>query len=85
MTAMATQMSQQSQPSVTSSWVRAFGSFDGDHGWIRDRGGVHDADAMMLHGVETTLKRDTVSLLLAAEAGTVRARATRGRPPPFPG
>ena len=33
LTAMATQMAQLSQPSVTSSWVRAFGSFDGDHGW----------------------------------------------------
>ncbi|MGD0392798.1 MAG: SCO family protein [Acidimicrobiales bacterium] len=33
LTAMVTQMSQVSQPSVFSSWLRSFGSFDGAHGW----------------------------------------------------
>ncbi|HZM57744.1 MAG TPA: SCO family protein [Acidimicrobiales bacterium] len=33
LTAMVSQMSQMSQPSLFSSWVRAFGSFDAAHGW----------------------------------------------------
>ena len=34
LSSMETQMSQLSQPSVTASWVRAFGSFDVRHGWL---------------------------------------------------
>jgi cytochrome oxidase Cu insertion factor (SCO1/SenC/PrrC family) len=32
--AMANQMAQLPQPSVTASWVRAFGDFDAAHGWL---------------------------------------------------
>ena len=48
--------------------------YDGEHAWIRDPNGVHDADAPMLRNFEMSFKRDTVSLLLAAEGGAVRAR-----------
>jgi len=34
LSAMESQMSQLSQPSLTASWVRAFGSFDTAHGWL---------------------------------------------------
>jgi cytochrome oxidase Cu insertion factor (SCO1/SenC/PrrC family) len=33
LTAMVTQMSRVSQPSLFSSWLRSFGSFDATHGW----------------------------------------------------
>jgi cytochrome oxidase Cu insertion factor (SCO1/SenC/PrrC family) len=33
LTAMVNQMAQTSQPSVLSTWVRSFGSFDAAHGW----------------------------------------------------
>jgi len=49
-------------------------AYDGEHAWIRDQNGVHDADAPALRNFEMGFKRDTVSLLLAAEGGTVRAR-----------
>jgi len=44
--AMADQMSQISQPSVTASWVRAFGSFDSSHGWA-----VNAAVVALLFGI----------------------------------
>ena len=34
LTGMVRQMSQVSQPSVTASWVRSFGSFQAGHGWL---------------------------------------------------
>ncbi len=34
LTAMAQQMAQVSQPSVTASWVRSFASFQAGHGWL---------------------------------------------------
>ena len=49
--------------------------YDGQQAWVRDPRGVHDVDAFMVRELEAGLKRDTVALLLAAEAGTVRARA----------
>ena len=48
--------------------------FDGGLGWVRDPRGVHDVPASALRDLRTTLRRDTISLLLAAERGTVRAR-----------
>jgi zinc protease len=49
--------------------------YDGEHAWLRDpQGAVHDADVTRLRDFETSFKRDTVSMLLAAENGTIRAR-----------
>jgi len=48
--------------------------YDGQQAWVRDPRGVHDVDASMVRELEAGLKRDTVSLLLAAETGSVRAR-----------
>jgi zinc protease len=49
--------------------------FDGQQAWVRDPRGVREVDATMVRELEAGLKRDTVALLLAAEAGTIRARA----------
>ena len=49
--------------------------FDGQQAWVRDPRGVRDVDATMVRELEAGLKRDTVALLLAAEAGSLRARA----------
>jgi len=40
LTSMVRQMSQVSQPSVFSSWVRAFGTFQAGHGWLVNFGVV---------------------------------------------
>jgi zinc protease len=49
--------------------------YDGEHAWLRDsQGAVHDADVTRLRDFETSFKRDTLAMLLAAENGTVRAR-----------
>jgi zinc protease len=48
--------------------------YDGQHAWVRDPMGVHDVPERALPELETSLRRDTISLLLAAERGTVRAR-----------
>jgi hypothetical protein len=48
--------------------------FDGERGWIRDPLGVHDVPEAALRDMATSLKRDIVSALLAAERGELRAR-----------
>jgi zinc protease len=48
--------------------------YDGERAWIRDPRGVHDVSERMVRDLQTSLKRDTVTLLLAAEGGTVRPR-----------
>jgi len=48
--------------------------YDGERGWVRDPGGVHDVPADALRDMETNLRRDTVSALLAAHGGVLRAR-----------
>jgi zinc protease len=48
--------------------------FDGESGWVRDPRGVHDVPAPALRDLRTTLRRDMISLLLAAERGALRAR-----------
>jgi cytochrome oxidase Cu insertion factor (SCO1/SenC/PrrC family) len=46
LTAMVHQMAQVSQPSLFSSWVRGFGSFDASHGW-----GVNLVVVLLLLGI----------------------------------
>ncbi len=48
LTAMVQQMAQVSQPSVTASWVRSFGSFQAGHGWL-----VNVVVVVLLVGVGT--------------------------------
>ena len=49
--------------------------FDGQHGWVRDPNGVHEVPEQAIRDLQMGLKRDTISLLLAAQNGAVRARA----------
>ncbi len=49
--------------------------FDGEAAWVRDaHGGLHRVPDLQVRELDAGLRRDTVALLLAAEAGTVRAR-----------
>ena len=48
--------------------------YDGQHGWVRDPTGLHDVPAEALRDMAANLKRDTVSALLAADRGELRAR-----------
>jgi zinc protease len=48
--------------------------YDGDRAWVRDRTGVHDAPAGATRDLKVSLERNPISLLLAAERGSVRAR-----------
>jgi len=48
--------------------------YDGQHGWVRDPGGVQDVPEYALQDMAASLRRDTVVALLAAERGELRAR-----------
>src|SRR5439155_3220460 len=48
--------------------------YDGEHGWVRDPGGVHNVPDAALQDMAASLKRDTVAALLAAQRGELRAR-----------
>jgi hypothetical protein len=48
--------------------------YDGQRGWVRDPGGVHDVPAQALEDMAASLQRDTVAALLAAERGELTAR-----------
>lgn len=48
--------------------------FDGTQSWARDRRGVHDAPPEVARDARTSLRRDTVSLLLAAKDGVLTVR-----------
>ncbi|HEY3043765.1 MAG TPA: insulinase family protein [Vicinamibacterales bacterium] len=48
--------------------------YDGERGWVRDPGGVHDVPGAALEDMAASLKRDTVAALLAADRGELRAR-----------
>ena len=48
--------------------------YDGERGWVRDPGGVHDVPDVALQAMAASLKRDTVTALLAANRGELRAR-----------
>jgi len=49
--------------------------YDGSHAWVRDPRGVQEVPQRFVGDLQASLKRDTISLLLAAERGAVRARA----------
>ena len=48
--------------------------YDGEHGWVRDPGGVHEVPDAALQDMAASLKRDIVAALLAADRGELRAR-----------
>jgi zinc protease len=48
--------------------------FDGTRAWVRDPNGTHDVPERMLRDFQNGLRRDTISVLLAALDGTVRVR-----------
>ena len=48
--------------------------FDGTRAWVRDPNGTHDVPERMLRDFENGLRRDTISVLLAAVDGSVRVR-----------
>ncbi len=49
--------------------------FDGQHAWVRDPAGLHEIPEEGVQAMQATLRRDIISALLAAHAGTLRARA----------
>ena len=48
--------------------------FDGTRAWVKDPSGVHDVPERMLRDFQNALRRDTISLLLAAVDGEIRVR-----------
>lgn len=48
--------------------------FDGTRAWVRDPNGTHDVPEEFIRDFQNGLKRDTISLLLAAAEGRVRVR-----------
>ena len=48
--------------------------FDGERAWVRDPAGVHEVPDRLARDLQTSLRRDAIALLLAAERGTIRAR-----------
>ncbi|MBS1820283.1 MAG: insulinase family protein [Acidobacteria bacterium] len=48
--------------------------FDGTRGWVKDPNGTHDVPETMLADFQNGLRRDTISVLLAAVDGRVRVR-----------
>ncbi|HVG56517.1 MAG TPA: insulinase family protein [Vicinamibacterales bacterium] len=48
--------------------------YDGERGWVRDPGGLHDVPDAGLRDMASSLRRDTVAALLAADRGELRAR-----------
>jgi zinc protease len=49
-------------------------TFDGTRAWVKDRMGIHEVPERMIRDLKGTFKRDTVSALLAAHDGALRAR-----------
>jgi hypothetical protein len=48
--------------------------FDGQRGWVRDPGGLHEVPAEAIRNVEASFRRDTIAMLLAAHDGTLATR-----------
>jgi zinc protease len=59
---------------TTLQGVTSLQVYDGDHAWVRDPNGVHEVPAGATRNLKVSLQRNPISLLLAAERGTVRAR-----------
>jgi hypothetical protein len=48
--------------------------YDGNNAWLLDQRGVRDQPPAVLRDARTTLRRDPIALLLAAESGAMNAR-----------
>jgi hypothetical protein len=49
--------------------------YDGEHAWVRDPQGLHDVPERFVRDLQSSLRRDTIALLLAAVDGSVSVRA----------
>jgi zinc protease len=49
--------------------------YDGEHAWVRDPRGVQEIPPQYVRDLKTSLRRDTIAMLLAAVDGSIRARA----------
>jgi len=49
--------------------------YDGEHAWVRDPQGLHDVPERFVRDLQTSLRRDTIALLLAAADGSLSMRA----------
>ncbi len=49
-------------------------TFDGARAFVKDRMGIHEVPERMIRDLKGTFKRDTITALLAAHDGTLRAR-----------
>jgi hypothetical protein len=59
---------------TTLQGVTSLQVYDGDRAWVRDPSGVHELPADATRNLKVSLQRNPISLLLAADRGTVRAR-----------
>jgi zinc protease len=59
---------------TTFQGVASVQVFDGEHAFVRDPSGVHDIPERPTRDLQVSLRRDTISLLLAAEGGALRVR-----------
>ena len=59
---------------TTLQGVTSLQVYDGDRAWVRDPSGVHEVPADATRNLKVSLQRNPISLLLAADRGTVRAR-----------
>jgi zinc protease len=49
--------------------------YDGERAWVRDPRGVQEIPLQYVRDLKTSLRRDTIAMLLAAVDGSIRARA----------
>jgi hypothetical protein len=49
-------------------------TFDGARAFVKDRMGIHEVPERMIRDLKSTFKRDTITALLAAHDGSLRAR-----------
>jgi zinc protease len=59
---------------TTLQGVTSLQVYDVDRAWVRDPSGVHEVPADATRNLKVSLQRNPISLLLAADRGTVRAR-----------
>lgn len=48
--------------------------YDGERAWVRDSRGVQEVPERFIRDLQTSLRRDAIALMLAAERGQIRAR-----------
>jgi hypothetical protein len=56
--------------------------YDGEHGWMSDRSGTHNVPETAIRELEASLKRDLLTVLLAAHDGRLKTRLLPDVPSP---